>query len=474
LKSTLRILLLGLIFCAIDHGGNIYAESIDFEVEKKFAARFCVLQAHVEFARMCRDEGHALTAFFILERAKKLFFDPKRFLIVFDHHFHQKPLEDFTEHSVHSLLAQPDNAHNAILKWESALQYYLLQENFEEARKSLHRLREGNPEVYRYALQSDQVETQLCGQVSWQFREQFFERNPHAFETQFYGNQNTEWEMEESQKAETLLQKFQDRPELKAWLAGIYAKQGRIVEAASLFEEITKNGSLYASLRIQAASFYEHLKHDVDLALKNYLLAYFEDPESEMPKSLAQKSLAQKITDLARQQAGALFEIVQKTKPMEYVLASTNPKLQILLLEELADQDPKSHKNIFLKMLQNRDAATREQACAILTEEGLLSAIEVEALAQSEHPFERGLSLYIATGTQHPKVSVYLKEALHSDVDLLRFDAISALIPFIHAGSPSEKKSFTPAQAKALLQEQEKSEKNPWLREYIQSSALFS
>ncbi len=463
-----------LILFLVQAGTSEGSTDTSFEAEKKFAIHFCELQAHVEFAKTCWDEGQDLTAFFLLERAKNVLFDPKRFLIVFDHQFHQKPLNDFTEKSLQALLAQTPE--NDILKWESVLQYHLLKENFKEAEQVLHLLREHNPDLYRYALQSDQVAALITGQSTRQFREIFFERNPDSFESQFYRDQETDFG-NERQKEETLLQKFPDNVELKVWLAGRYAKEGQLIKAETLFEKLARNAEHNhkatgdhkaagaAIVFIQTASFYENMKHDVDLALKNYSLAYFKDPECKTTVTVAQK-----IVELASRQAIALFEsargfvIAEQTKPAKHALSSLNPKLQILSLEWFADQDPKSNKEIFLKNLRNRDTTTRWRACEILIEEHLLSESEVDTLAQSEHPFEKGLSLYIATTTKHPKANVYLKQAIQSEVQLLRFDAISALIQ-----SADELKSPLFSETTTLIQEHLKSEKNPWLRTLIQS-----
>jgi hypothetical protein len=449
LKKTKQLLI---IFLSLV---SLCVRSFAATPEEDFADRFFEPGAHVQLAKTYYDSGQPLLAFMILERARASFFEPGQILISFDHLFHQKPLKEDAPEAVSLLIKTPESL-KSIPVQESLVQYYLLHEDWSGAGLALDKLMELNPACFDYYLQRDQVEELLTKIPSRLNAGRYVQLYPQSLEaTLDILNKEKETDLEETlAKAEAFLKTHPDKAEILLFLAHNSWLSGKTKEGENYFQEAEKKGQGNPFILYTCGQHLEKDLHQNDKALECYLKVYFLDPEFKD----SNERLAGRIHAMANEQAADIFEIVEKSNFLSYLFAPVNPRLQLLILESMADKDPAKNKEYFLKALLHPYPSLRWRAVEILTEESLLNQEEISTLLSSPDPIRKGLALYIGQALRFPDIQTHLLEALKSPVQLLRFDAVSNLL-----------QNKDPSSMKAL-QEQLLTETHPWMKAYLNKS----
>lgn len=176
--------------------------------------------------------------------------------------------------------------------------------------------------------------------------------------------------------------------------------------------------------------FYYKVKQNKDEALKYYFKAYFLDPhayETEFVES--------RIRNMTFDAAGLRFaELVKNNKPLSEIAADENPLIVGFAVVQMPKQWKKEYVESLLKCLENDDSIVRWTAFSALFQNAGASAAELIAvlLADTDRR-KRGLAAYAMIEFQKEKSYDALKKMLGDDVELIRFDALSALA--LHGGA---------------------------------------
>jgi HEAT repeat protein len=171
--------------------------------------------------------------------------------------------------------------------------------------------------------------------------------------------------------------------------------------------------------------FFYKVKKDEPRALGFYLNAYFLDPhayESEFVESRIQK--------INGALAEAEFERQTKSGvPLAKILEDANPMIVTFAVERLAEKWEPAHLKTYLELMGHDDGGVRWYATMAIAGNVDRSFDEtLKSLLRDNDLRKRGLAAYIAVPLWKQESFDTMRSLLREESQLLRFDAISALI----------------------------------------------
>jgi len=202
-------------------------------------------------------------------------------------------------------------------------------------------------------------------------------------------------------------------------------KQGRLAQAEEMFIKAAEIAPGSVHIQSWVGRFFFKVKADNKRALEYYLNAYFLDPhayETEFVESRIRKinwdTAAFKYSQLIK--SG-----IQPAK----ILDESNPTVVFMALEQMTAQWKGAYLKPVLDCMKHDDETVRWQATAAIMKNVNRSFDEtLQALLQDTDLRQRGLAAYIAVHLWKQDSFPYLRIMLREEAQLLRFDAISALI----------------------------------------------
>lgn len=198
--------------------------------------------------------------------------------------------------------------------------------------------------------------------------------------------------------------------------------------------------------------FYLMVKKDNDKALKYYYDAYFLDPhayDTEYAES--------RIRNLIYPAAEARFnELVKAGKTLPELTKDENPLIVMRAMEQMIKSWKPEYSQFLFSCLENDDSMVRWAAFTILNKSPDVSRdkLILKLLVYGDLR-KKGLAAYAIVERGQEKDFEILKEMLADKAELIRFDAVSALV--LKGGE----------KGKEILREHQKIETNPWLKDLL-------
>ena len=160
-------------------------------------------------------------------------------------------------------------------------------------------------------------------------------------------------------------------------------------------------------------------------ALEHYLSAYLLDPhayETEFVES--------RIPTLNRRLAESRFkELTQARTPLAKVAEDPDPRVAVLVLEEMQRRWNPSDLKTVLALMAHDDGGVRWRATELLdAKAGESLDATLKALLEDKDLRRRGLAAYIAVRRWKAESFDQMRRMLREEAQLLRYDALSALI----------------------------------------------
>ena len=231
-----------------------------------------------------------------------------------------------------------------------------------------------------------------------------------------------------------------------------FLEQNKLAEAERSFVAAANLAPKSAFIQAWVGRFFLKAKKDDAQALKYYYNAYFLDPhayDTEFAES--------RITNIEIDAAALRFaELVKSGKPLPALSADANPLIAGRALEQMAKQWKKEYLKPVWKSLENDDSGVRWLALETLMKNaGAESDALIAELANSADLRTRAFTAYALVEFQKEKSFERLKKMLSDKAELIRFDAVSALV--LKGGPPGLE----------VVRAHRKSEPNPFLQELI-------
>lgn len=230
-------------------------------------------------------------------------------------------------------------------------------------------------------------------------------------------------------------------------------KQNKLNEAASSFTAAAKLAPKSAVVQTWVGRFFYKAKSDNALALQYYFNAYFLHPhayETEFVES--------RIRDITVTDADAQFaKLLKSGKTLPEIAADANPLLAHRAIDRMAQQWKSEYRNALLKCLENDDDTLRWMAFEALVKNADAATRDetISTLFNSPDLRKKGLSAYALIEFQKEKSFEILERMLGDKAELVRFDAISALM--MKGGE----------RGREIVRRHQKAEPSPLLRDLI-------
>jgi len=228
--------------------------------------------------------------------------------------------------------------------------------------------------------------------------------------------------------------------------------QKKLDAAAQSFMTAANLDPKSASIQTWVGRFFYKAKPDNTLALKYYFNAYFLDPhayETEFVES--------RVRNISLAEADVRFaELIKSGRTLTEISTDANPLIVGKAIEQMAKQWKNEYNNALFACLDNDDDTIRWNAFEVIIKNAGASIDErISALLNSPDLRKQGLAAYALVEFQKEKSFEILKKMLADKAELIRFDAVSALV--LKGGEKGME----------ILREHKKTEPSPLLKQLI-------
>ena len=204
-----------------------------------------------------------------------------------------------------------------------------------------------------------------------------------------------------------------------------YQKAGKLKLAEDSFVKAAQlaPGSVY--IQSWTGRFFLKVRNDSQKALEYYLNAYFLDPHA-YDTEYAESRITKINYEMASEKYGQLIKLGYS---MATILKDQNPTIVFIALQQMTVKWKPAYLESVLEAMSRDDEGVRWQATdAIMKNAGSSFDEKLQELLSDDDLRKRGLAAYIAVHLWKQNSFEILKNMLREDAELLRFDALSALI----------------------------------------------
>jgi tetratricopeptide (TPR) repeat protein len=430
------------------------------QLRKKLSEYYLEPEPHLVLSKFYLDKGDPIQAFLISEHARRSLFPRNNgFDRAFDKVILGKELFDNTKEAETALLKKfSENAKSKELAFKLA-DLHISRANWDKAKEYLHK-----------AIQLDPMDFLFVGGLAEVLKEEgkneeadkvvkeFLENHPESVES-FRLKINPLMRTNPKAAREAIdeaIKKYPKEGEFVFNSGVLHQNENELKEAKADFIKASELAKDSAHIQAWTGRFFLKVQNEKENALKYYLRAYFIDPHFRDTEYVESR-----IRILSHEVAEKQFEkLAVADKSLEEILADSNPIVITLGLNRLRKNwDPKYAKTL-VQLLGHDDEAVRAEANEVLkinVDEKFDG--QLRELLNDKDTRKRGLAGYIAVKRWGADGISAVKPWLKEKNQLLRFDAVSALL--IDGGEEGKKIALNHA----------KDEKNPVLRQMLESTA---
>ncbi len=395
------------------------------KLQNDFAMHYLEPEPHMALTKYYLGRSDQREAFFTLEGARRGILEEA----VFDHAF-QVAFEGFdnskdAEERLRS--EQTRNPNSSDIQFQLA-DIYISRSEFAKAQEILQRALREHPEDFRFTsglaeILRAQGRTQEGDLMIEEFAKRYPE-SPEAYESRADKLHNT-GPGKAKQLLEEAVAKYPDNAELLFRLAAILQEIGDLDKAEADFVNAASLAPKSVNIQSWVGRFFFKVRNDSDKALPYYLNAYFLSPhayETEFVES--------RIRNICFSQAQSRFQNQTKArKPLRELLNDPDPLVISMALEQMDKIWDPTYVAAVAELMGHEDGSVRWNATQLLKKK-VDSSFDptLRILLKDKDLRKRGLAAYIAVYRWKNASFEFVDELLADDAELLRFDALSALI----------------------------------------------
>lgn len=250
--------------------------------------------------------------------------------------------------------------------------------------------------------------------------------------------------------------KFPSDGQLRFDLGAFLQREGKLREAEAQLVKAAELSPRSNHIQAWVGRFFFKVKGDNQRALPYYLNAYFLDPhayESEFVESRI-REINWKIA------AARINQLLKSGVPLIDVCRNSNPTVAVQAISRATQEWRPEYLATMLALMGHDDEEVRWLATEAIENHADRSFDEkLKALLQERDLRKRGLAAYIAVHLWKQQSLALMRNTLREEAQLLRYDALSALM--LEGG----------AEGRRIVLEHRPSERNPTLQRLIDSTA---
>ncbi len=423
-RLSLHLLSLVLAFAS----GNVRTSQAPPEIAKlqnDFAMHYFEPEPHMTLTKYYLDRGDRREAFFTLESARRGILEEA----VFDHAF-QVAFEGFDNSKTGEEKLLADLARNpgsAELQFHLA-DIYISRSDWTRADNILRAAIKEHPEDFRFTGGLASIlEAQGKSDESNRILADYSKRYPESGKG--YTLRAEALDKTDPKEARKVLNegiaKYPDDPELLFKLGGLSQHERDFDKAEAAFVKAASLAPRSVVVQSWVGRFFFKVRNDGERALPYYLNAYFLSPhayETEFVES--------RIRNIYFAQAGVSFQNqIRAKKPLIEILNDPNPNIVSMTLAQMNEKWKPEYVEPVTTLLGHEDVGVRWEAAQLLKKKVDRSFDPtLRALLKDNDLRKRGLAAYIAVYRWKEASFGFMDELLAEKAELLRFDALSALI----------------------------------------------
>lgn len=421
--SRLLLLLSLMLMACSKHDAQTLSPNLA-ELQRAYAMRYLEPEPHMALAKYYFDHGNRIEAFFTLEAARRARFEEK----IFDPAFY-RAFDGFDNSKAAEARQLAEYARNpdSIETIDGLADIYISRDDWLNAKRYLLAAIRRKPEDYRFTgglamVLGRQGKQQEADQLEKEYLRKFPD-SPDGYAIRAEELTKTK-PFEARVLLAEALKRYPDDGRLMFDLGIVYQGEDyqKAEEAFVKAAELAPKSELVQSW---VGRFFFKVKPDNRRALEYYLNAYFLNPhayETEFVESRIQKIIFQLGSEKFEQQT-------KTGVPLLNMLNDRNPTLVSLALEQMSEKWLSAYEGSVVQLMGHDDPGLRWEATQVLKMkvDGSFDA-QLKALLKDIDLRKRGLAAYIAVYRWKDGSFPIMKSLLTDESQLVRFDAISALM----------------------------------------------
>src|SRR5262252_3665111 len=394
------------------------------QLQNNFAMRYLDPAAHMALARYYLNQGDRREAFFTLEAARRGTFEEAVFDQAFQQTFGGFDNSKAGEEKLLSELAQ--SPQSADLQFQLA-DIYISRSDYVKGNELLRRAIKDHPEDFRFtAGLTELLRIQGKSAAADLITDDYVRKYPESaagYELRAQKLQQTGQSVR--QLLDQGLAKFPNDGSLTFRLAALLQETGDLDKAEAAYVKAAALAPKSVGVQSWVGRFFFKVRQDNRRALPYYLNAYFLSPhayETEFVESrLRNIFFVAAQTDFQDQ--------IKAKKPLTELLKDENPAVVELALTSMDQAWQPSYIDPVIALMGHEDQGVRWDATQLLKQR-VDSDFDpkLKALLKDNDLRKRGLAAYIAVYRWKSASFPFMDELLAEQAQLLRFDALSALI----------------------------------------------
>lgn len=412
---------------------------------------------HMELAKYFRQKGNLIQAFYILENARRYRFETEVFDAAFLKHFGGFAPLDNSKAEEEKYLALVKASPNDIRSLTHLADIYVSRSEYARAEPLFKSILEKEPPNYTaVGALAEIYRRQNNSEKAKQIKDDYLAKFPET--ANGYGIRIERLLPVDQARAKKLadeaIRKYPNEGNLWFLLGLLAESEKKIDEAESHYVKAAGLNKNAEPIQARAAIFFRVQRRDNERAIKYYLNTYFLDPHAHFDGHAEAK-----VSSLNAEIAEAQVEkqLSNGTKA-EALLTDPNPIVVLYALTKIAKVWDSTSADLFIRMMRHDDVLVRwaaMQKLRVKADAGLDARLK--NLLQDPDLRVRGLAAYIAVSSWKRKSFPQMRRFLADESQLIRFDAVSALILY---GGP---------EGRQVVQEHKAREPNATLLKLIDS-----
>lgn len=426
MRSSLRCFVVILVLAACYVPFSWGADDALEAARREYAVHFFSVDAHVNLAKQQYEHGDKLQAFYTLEEARRAHFEQNEFTKSFRRIF-LNDLFDNSPQAEADLRARLKDSPNDPETLKKLADVYISREEWNKAIPLLETKRKLHPEDFSAVAALAEVYQRMNkDEESKSLAAAWTKEHPDSLET-YHLRIDEQLRSENPAVAgplvEEALKKYPDDAALHFDFGIVLERSNDLVGTRKEFDRAVQLGPRIEHIQGWVARFYLMRKIDLHRALDLYLNAYFLDPDfydSEYAEERIQK--------IAPQVAESFMD--KDNAPPELL-----PAIEDLVLRSAHQKWDAGSAQKVLKIMGSDDETNRATAMMLLAEHKDANLDQqISALLDDGDVRKRGMAGYLAVKWRPDQALPVMKKWLDDPAELVRFDAISALIESGPAG----------------------------------------
>lgn len=416
------LLSLLLLVCPIDPAQTYNSKLA--ELQRAYAMRYLEPEPHMALAKYYFEHGNRIEAFWVVEAARRGRFEEKIFNPAFYRAFDSF---DNSEAAEARLLAEYKRNPDSIETLDALADIYISRNDWPNAKRYLLAAIQRKPDDYRFIGGLEVVlDSEGKQQEAEQVKKDYLKKFPNT--AAGYAIRAEQIAQTNPVEAKAILTegvaKFPGDGDLLFKLGAAYQRENQ-QKAEEVFIKAAELAPKSEIIQSWVGRFFFKVKSDNRRALEYYLNAYFLNPhayETEFVESRIRKITAQLAMEKFAEQNQAQVPLVDRLNdPNSFVIS--------LALEQLAKNWLPAYVDRVVQLMGHDDPGVRWEATQLLKVKVDSSFdSQLKALLKDQDLRKRGLAAYIAVYRWKNDSFELMKNLLSQEAELVRYDAISALM----------------------------------------------